>query len=294
MFDNYNLQKVVKNKALLKTFNFDIIEYDQRFILVITKKDESLKFAVDLDEVSTNFLNLLSQEFFPSSVSIFSKLSKPYVEEFFNFESLLNAVRGYRTNERYYFSRAKFRLIIKKYFRYKNISFNEDFDLGLTLYHRSKKNIKVVSINHPLLKTFYSLSKKAIYNKQIFDAVVKVFEMAEDRTSGVDDILSSLKVKDCDLWLQSLFNQDLTPCNFGQSLSSAMSGFKVFYGEAPFLKLDKSILSSLQELPNLSNLYNSKIRRMEELSSSSRQNVLTEEFSRHYNEEIPDVCYWNA
>ena len=85
MFDRYQISNVVKNRELLRSFTFERIVGEDKYLLHVTKTTGSqpLFFILDMDAALPWLWNLLGQHFFPSSVSILSKLGKRFMDNYY-------------------------------------------------------------------------------------------------------------------------------------------------------------------------------------------------------------------
>ena len=299
MFKRFQINNVVKNKELLRSFNFEAVPAQNTQLLKITKTTgtKPLSFVVDMNKDFNYFWNLLKQPFFPSSLSILTKLGKDFLRNYDdNFEVMLSEAYLGDLKDRTFFNDNAVRIAVIEKFRYLNIS------IDLTRpFSRTKTNIIISEeVEHPLINYFMYSVLTCTYEKEVFDAVIKLFKIADDVRNGVDGLLSGLILENNDLVLRSLFNQkedgSVQSVNYGEALAHSCSGGQVLKGNVSWSQLTKTQQTSLLEnleLINLGQIYIDQIEQFEQKALLSRQNILTAEAASHYNIEVPNVHYWN-
>ena len=299
MFKRFQINNIVKNKELLRSFNFETIPTSCTQLLKITKTTGArpLSFVVDMNKDFNYFWNLLKQPFFPSSLSILTKLGKDFLRNYDdNFEVMLSDAHLGDLEDRNFFSDNAVRIAVIEKFRYLNIS------VDLTKpFSRTKTNILIdEDLEHPLINYFMYSVLTCTYEKEVFDAVIKLFKIADDVRNSVDAILKGLVLENNDLILRSLFNRrddgSVQFVNYGEALVHACSGGEVLKGNVSWSQFNKSqktnLLENLESI-NLGQIYIDQIEQFEQKALLSRQNTLTAESASHYNIEVPNVHYWN-
>ena len=303
MFERFQLDNIVRNKELLRSFSFEVIYEGGVHFLKIEKTsgNQPLKFILPLDSDYTKFWNLLKQYFFPSSVSILTKLGKRFSDSYYGeFERMLGDMTSRSSNSypsHNFFRDSRVEVTVLRFFRYKNISF--DGNTG-SPYLRTKSSVNIRSQHkHVLIDYFRKTVTQCLYEKSVFDAIVKLFDVVEEGES-IDDLLEILSLSDNNLILKSLFSANengvLHPINYGLALHASCQGNPILRGDVPwqdFIKNSSNFNDLLEEV-NLSLPYQTQVSTMETLAQNTRRDVLTREASQNYNEETPQLCYWTA
>lgn len=295
MFDLYKLDSIVSNKELLKNFNFEIEDILDKKILKIEKirSAKPILFYVNLDFNYTVLFNLLRQPYFPSSTTILSKIGKYVMDSASNPEI---RQRSCIDGTLPWFNDIQVSKIIIRYFRYKNINFDSRGRI-------QKKDLDVVQNHglaetHLLIKYFKTIVKKAIYEEEVFKAIVNLFDTLENTPTSLINILRCIKYVDDGLRYRSLFIQaedGPQPTNYGRALSASHEGETILYGDLDwntFIRRRESSESLMTEI-SLSSMYEPVLDNQLEKFTQSRQQVLTSAATSDYNRTIPDLIYWN-
>lgn len=301
MFDRYQVSNLVKNKELLRSFHFERVFIEDRFLLKITKTSGRipLVFVVDMELNAPAFWSLLRQGFFPSSVSILTRLGKRFLQSYqSNFEDMMLDARIGTAEYQYYFSNNNVRDAILSFFRYKKISLRLGGYSTYVPYFRDKENVELISqAKHPLIRYFRDMVFRCQYEKTVFDAVVKLFQFVENERDAADKLLELVSLTGDDMVLNAMFiqsDQTVTPCNYGRALNASYRGDTVLSGTVPWSTLMRSanrIHEALQPT-DLASGIRSQVSRMSEIAQAQSQNVLTNEAASHYNRRVPEVCFW--
>ncbi len=302
MFDRYTIAKRIKNRDILRSFSFQRMVIGNRNVIKFTKNSGTtpLVFFLDLDGHFPILWNLLEQHYFPSSISILAKLGKSFSNNYRNDEErMVSAISDNIVSFSLFFGDSRVNSTIGRYFKYRNISFKSNRNVTnlYVPYHRSKGCNIIRNHSHPLIRYFRYIAFSAIYEKAVFDAIVKLFEMATDSADSVDNLLDTIKIENNEMYLNSLFSQvngQLVNSNYGVALANSYLGNVVFVGNIPWDRYAKSTgdLTTLLQGQDIAFPYRAKVREMEEKAKNTRVNVLTESAASEYNEAIPDVCYW--
>lgn len=302
MFDRFQVNNIVQNRELLRSFNFEIFQHSGKTLLKIEKTSGNtpLVFAVEVVNSSyVCFWNLLKQHYFPCSITILTKIGRALIDNYSNgYEGLLDSYARNRSSSETFFRDSALRNLISRYFRYRNIGFRASLATKfMYLYHRQKANVKVITQNEHILITYFRhLVYSCTYEKEVFEAVAKLFDLVEDTPNSLDNFLRSLNYVNQKLTINSFFTtSDSRPVVYGEALARAAAGETILGGCISWEDLIKS-KNNLQETlkpVDIIQPYLRAIQRAEVQAQATRRNVLTEESAAHYNSEVPNVCYWN-
>jgi hypothetical protein len=301
MFNLFNLDSIVQNRDLLKSFNFSIEDYNnQGFRLLKIEKKVSatpIVFWVNLEFYYPIFFNLLKQPYFPSSISLLTRLGKKVSDSFIN--STEEQIKDKTTKIiSPWLEDKRVEGTIMRYFRFKNLYFSNRGNIQFKSKEIPEPTPPQI-YNNLILRYFKNLVLRGVYEEELYKSVVSIFEMMDGTTISLERTLGSIKVENDKLKFKSLFsvNEDgsYLSVNYGKALADAFSGKQVVFGDLDWFSYcrKKSNNTFVLSPIDLSGVYTDVRRLQIEKATAVRENVLTAEASIDYNKDIPDLVYWN-